>query len=56
MGLQGLLVQLNCGDDEIAEEAAQELPEFGEYALDALSEMCASEDVEARWWATRALG
>ena len=56
MSLRRLLAQLNCGDDELAEAAARVLPDFGERALAALSEMCASENVESRWWATRALG
>ncbi len=49
VSLQRLLAQLNCGDDELAEAAAQALPEFGGHAVAALSEMCASENVELRW-------
>ena len=56
MSLQRLLDQLHCGDDARAEMAAQALRGVGEYALVALSDMCASEKVDSRWWATRVLG
>lgn len=50
--LQALLVDLTSGDDARAEAAAIRLPAFPVAALDPLLE---SPDVDARWWALRAL-
>lgn len=50
--LQTLLDDLSSGDDARAEAAALRLPAFPVSALDPLLE---SDNVDARWWALRAL-
>jgi len=50
--LATLLADLTSGDDARAEAAALRLPAFPVPALNPLLE---SEDVDARWWALRAL-
>jgi len=53
--LDALCVQLTCGDDARAEQAALRLPEFGFAALPALQELLKSPDADVRWWGIRAL-
>ena len=53
--LPALLAELTCGDDERAESAAQQLAGYGESAFQALRNLLRDEDVDARWWAIRAL-
>ncbi|RPH62948.1 MAG: HEAT repeat domain-containing protein [Chloroflexi bacterium] len=53
--LAALLAELTCGDDERAESAALQLAGYGESAFQALRNLLRDEDVDARWWAIRAL-
>jgi HEAT repeat protein len=55
MALDALLNDLLGGDEARAEAAARGLQAYGETALHALDALRASSDVEARWWAVRAL-
>jgi len=50
-----LLNNLTSGDDQVAENAANDIAALGENALPALFELLGSDDPEARWWALRAL-
>lgn len=53
--LAALLSDLTSGDDLRAEQAAQQLPNQGQPALDALLEQTQSPQPDQRWWALRAL-
>ncbi|MCC6568363.1 MAG: HEAT repeat domain-containing protein [Anaerolineales bacterium] len=53
--LQDLLSDLTSGDEARAEKSVPALVEVGEDAIPALLELTASADVDARWWAVRAL-
>lgn len=53
--LQDLLNDLTSGDETRAEKSVLALVEVGEDAIPALLELTASADVDARWWAVRAL-
>ena len=53
--LAALLADLVSGDDERAEAAALALPGIGPDALTALQPLIHSRQVDARWWALRAL-
>ena len=52
--LPSLINKLTCGDDQVAEEAANAITALGENALPALFELLGSDDPEARWWGLRA--
>ena len=53
--LEFLLADLISGDDERAEQAATRFPAFGSNGIDALKALFSSNEVDARWWAVRAL-
>lgn len=53
--LNALIRQLTCGDDERAENAAEEIGQAGATAIPALTQLLEEEDPDARWWAVRAL-
>jgi HEAT repeat protein len=53
--LSVLLSQLNCGDDEQAEQALSHMADWGPEALEALEERLSHPEAEIRWWAVRAL-
>ncbi len=55
MKLEQLLEQLNSGEDEKAEEAAQALAQLGEQAIPPLLELAHAFDSDRRWWALRTL-
>jgi HEAT repeat protein len=50
-----LIFDLCSGDTQRAERAAVDLPEHGPNAITSLRFLLTSEDVDKRWWATRAL-
>jgi len=50
-----LLSQLNCGDDEQAEQALSHLAAWGSEAVDALEKRLSHPEAEVRWWSVRAL-
>jgi HEAT repeat protein len=52
--LPSLINKLTCGDDQVAEEAANAITALGENALPALFELLSADDPEARWWGLRA--
>lgn len=60
--LHQLAAELSCGDDERAEAAVKKLVDLGQPAVPALIELLTAhrdggqdEEVDARWWAVRAL-
>lgn len=53
--LPDLLSALRSGDDSQAEEAAQQLKEYGLAALQALQQLLNDPQPDTRWWAVRAL-
>ena len=53
--LGALLADLTSGDTERAEAAAVVLPEHGDAALTELHKLIETQNIENRWWATRAL-
>lgn len=53
--LDELLEMLTGGDDETRERSALALARFGAEAVERLSVMLVDGDVDARWWAARAL-
>jgi HEAT repeat protein len=53
--LDELLEVLASGDEESRESAARALGGFGTSAIEPLAAMLGSLDVDARWWAARAL-
>jgi HEAT repeat protein len=50
-----LLSQLNCGEDEQAEQAISQLAAWGSEVVEPLQERLTHPDAEVRWWAVRAL-
>lgn len=55
MNLNELLADLTCADDLRAEQAARQLPQQGQAALEALQKLLQSGPEDSRWWAARAL-
>ncbi|NWF64676.1 MAG: HEAT repeat domain-containing protein [Chloroflexi bacterium] len=53
--MNDLLLELTSGDDERAERAIPSIVEQGAAAVALLLDMARSENVDARWWAIRAL-
>jgi len=53
--LELLLVELTSGDDMRAEQAAVRISAHGSAGIDALKSLARSNDLDARWWAVRAL-
>lgn len=53
--LGDLLADLQCGQDDRAEQAALALPEYHDAAIAELSALLESGEGDARWWAVRAL-
>jgi HEAT repeat protein len=54
--LKSLLEALASGDDNRAEEAALALGQLGDALLPDLRALLPSDNIDIRWWATRALG
>lgn len=50
-----LFQQLTGGNDETAEQAAQQIVRLGEQAVPTLLELALSDDPDARWWSLRTL-
>lgn len=50
-----LLAELTCGDDERAENVIPAIVAQGAAIVPALLDLSRSEDMDARWWAVRAL-
>jgi HEAT repeat protein len=55
MTLHNLLIELTSGDDQRAEAAALRLAAQGTAALATIRALLAAPQVDARWWAARAL-
>jgi HEAT repeat protein len=53
--IRNLLAELTSGDDVRAENAISALIETGTAAIPALLDLTRSPEVDARWWAVRAL-
>lgn len=53
--LGDLLADLTSGDAERAEAAAVALPQYRDAALPQLHKLIGTQNIEGRWWATRAL-
>jgi HEAT repeat protein len=53
--LERVLAELVSGNDERAEQAATQIPAFGSAGIEALKPLFTSKEVDARWWAVRAL-
>jgi len=56
LDLTALLEAFTSGDDDRAEAAALALGRLGDAALPAARDLLSRPNVDARWWATRALG
>ena len=54
-GLQALLTDLLCGDDDRAEQAAQAIGALGMAAFEIIQPLCADARADHRWWAARTL-
>jgi HEAT repeat protein len=51
--LEYLLAELTCGDEDRAEDASLQFIEYGDAAVESLSELYRSENADNRWWAIR---